>query len=88
MGLGKFNFQMQISFLTGLKAMGEIRALFAAEVSCSLNYVEFSSCPESTHCVWVQLLLRSETRYYGQGSIIADSRDDSSGLIVITSGQV
>jgi hypothetical protein len=35
-----------------------------------------------------QLLLRSETRHYAQGSIIADSRDDSRGLLVITSGQV
>jgi hypothetical protein len=36
----------------------------------------------------MQLLLRSETRYYSQGSIIADSREDAKGLIVITSGQV
>ena len=42
--------------------MGEIRALFAAEVSCTLTYFECSSYPESTHCVWVQLLLRSETQ--------------------------
>ena len=32
--------------------------------------------------------MRSDTHYYAQGSIIADSRDDSRGLIVITSGQV
>jgi hypothetical protein len=36
----------------------------------------------------MQLLLRSETRYYPQGSIIADSREDARGLLVITSGQV
>ena len=35
-----------------------------------------------------QLLLRSETRYYSQGTIIADSRDEARGLIVITYGQV
>ena len=29
-------FQMQITFLSGLKAMGEIRALFAAEVSLNM----------------------------------------------------
>jgi hypothetical protein len=36
----------------------------------------------------VQLLLRSKTRYYSRGSIIADSREQARGLIVITSGQV
>ncbi len=35
-----------------------------------------------------QLLLRSKTRYYSRGSIIADSREIAKGLIVITSGQV
>jgi hypothetical protein len=35
-----------------------------------------------------QLLLRSKTRYYSRGSIIADSREDASGLLVITAGQV
>ncbi len=39
-------------------------------------------------CFGVQLLLRSETRYYSQGTIIADSREEARGLIVITSGQV
>jgi hypothetical protein len=38
--------------------------------------------------VGVQLLLRSKTRYYSRGSIIADSREQARGLIVITSGQV
>jgi hypothetical protein len=37
---------------------------------------------------YIQLLLRSETRYYSQGTIIADSREEAKGLIVITSGQV
>ena len=35
-----------------------------------------------------QLILRSETRYFSKGSIIADSREEAKGLIVITSGQV
>jgi hypothetical protein len=35
-----------------------------------------------------QLLLRSETRYYSKGTIIADSREEAKGLMVITSGQV
>ncbi len=36
----------------------------------------------------MQLLLRSKTRYYSRGSIIADSKEKAKGLIVITSGQV
>ena len=40
------------------------------------------------HCLRIQLLLRSKTRYYSRGSIIADSREDAKGLFVITSGQV
>jgi hypothetical protein len=35
-----------------------------------------------------QLLLKSKTRYYSRGSIIADSREESNGLIVVTAGQV
>jgi hypothetical protein len=78
---------MQVSFLSGLKSIGEIRALFAAEVPCP-PLTGFDSCSEVTHRIPVQLLLRSETRYYSQGSIIADSREDARGLLVITSGQV
>jgi len=59
------NLFSKIMFLVGLKAMGEIRTLFAGE-----------------------LLLRSETRYYSKGTIIADSREEAKGLMVITSGQV
>jgi hypothetical protein len=40
------------------------------------------------HHALLQLLLKSETRYYSQGTIIADSREEAKGLIVITSGQV
>jgi hypothetical protein len=36
----------------------------------------------------LQLILRSETRYFSKGSIIADSREDAKCLMVITSGQV
>ncbi len=36
----------------------------------------------------MQLMLRSETRYFPKGTIIADSSEDSKGLMVITSGQV
>jgi hypothetical protein len=36
-------------FLSGLKAMGEIRALFAAEVSISIFEPDAS---ESAHCVF------------------------------------
>ncbi len=36
----------------------------------------------------LQLLLRSKTRYFSRGSIIADSRENARGLIVITAGQV
>jgi hypothetical protein len=35
-----------------------------------------------------QLLLRSKTRYYSRGSIIADSRENANALIVISAGQV
>ncbi len=35
-----------------------------------------------------QLVLQSETKYFCQGSIIADSREAATGLMVITSGHV
>ena len=35
-----------------------------------------------------QLIIRSETRYYAKGSIIADCREEAKGLMIITSGQV
>jgi hypothetical protein len=35
-----------------------------------------------------QLILRSSTKYFAKGSIIADSREMAKGLMVITSGQV
>jgi hypothetical protein len=36
----------------------------------------------------LQLVLQSETKYFSQGSIIADSREVATGLMVITSGHV
>ena len=35
-----------------------------------------------------QLLLKSETLYYSEGTLIADSQDPATGLMVITSGHV
>jgi hypothetical protein len=35
-----------------------------------------------------QLILVSTTRYYAEGSLIADSRELAEGLMVITSGKV
>ncbi len=55
----------------------------------SLNtLVQSLSGSADSDSVVLQLLLRSETRYYSQGTIIADSRDEARGLIVITYGQV
>ena len=36
----------------------------------------------------LQLVLRSETEYFAEGSIVADSREPAKGLMVITSGFV
>ena len=36
----------------------------------------------------LQLKIKSETKYYHEGSIIADSREPAPGLLVITSGFV
>ena len=44
--------------------------------------------PSNNCMLGTQLLLRSKTRYYSKGSIIADSREKAKGLIVITSGLV
>jgi hypothetical protein len=41
-----------------------------------------------TLAFFLQLILRSETRYYSRGSIIADSSDEATALMVITSGKV
>ena len=37
---------------------------------------------------WIQLILRGQTKYFAKGSIIADSREEAQGLMVITSGFV
>ena len=36
----------------------------------------------------VQLLLRSKTMYFAEGTILGGSNDKATGLMVITSGQV
>ena len=36
----------------------------------------------------LQLILRSETRYFAKGAVIAESHERANGLMVITSGQV
>ena len=36
----------------------------------------------------LQLLLRSVTMYFADGTIVGGSKDDAPGLMVITSGQV
>lgn len=36
----------------------------------------------------VQLTMKSKTKYFSQGSIIADSHQHANGLMVITSGYV
>jgi hypothetical protein len=45
-------------------------------VKCSLTVLYF------------QLILVSTTKYYAEGSLIADCRELASGLMVITSGKV
>jgi hypothetical protein len=36
----------------------------------------------------VQLIMKSSTRYFAKGSIIADSHEAAKGLMVVTSGQI
>ena len=80
----------QVSFLVGLDVIGEIRTHFASEVrhheifemrapklSFNMQYHAFR-----------QLIIRSETRYFSKGSIIAECREEAKGLMIITSGQV
>jgi hypothetical protein len=40
------------------------------------------------YCCFHQLLLKSKTKHFSQGSIIADSHEPAQGLMVITSGYV
>ena len=39
-------------------------------------------------CWCAQLIMRSETRYFARGSVIADRHEQAKGLMVVTSGQV
>ncbi len=38
--------------------------------------------------VHLQLIIKSTTKYFSAGSIVADSKDPANALMVITSGQV
>ncbi len=68
---------------------GNISIVFAFKPFCYKSNSVSSHLMMTDSAPWyIQLLLRSETRYYSQGTIIADSREEAKGLIVITSGQV
>ena len=62
---------------TGRCAVDETQKIVIEECKCSMkiNYA------------W-QLMLRSETKYFAKGSIIADSHDKAKALMVINSGLV
>ena len=62
--------------------------LRVSTVSDLMQYINNTRSVSYHGSVRVQLLLRSETRYFAKGSIIADSRGDANGLLVVTSGQV
>ncbi len=36
----------------------------------------------------MQLMMKSQTKYFSKGTIIADSREKAQGLMVVTSGSV
>ena len=46
------------------------------------------TCSYFRHSASRQLVLQSESRYFCKGSIIADSHEEATGLMVITAGQV
>ena len=52
-----------------------------------VSIVFFSVLP-SLQCCASQLILKSTTKYYSSGSIVADSHELAKGLLVITSGMV
>ncbi len=60
--------------------------MFAAEVKCSPSSKKRTE--ERTHFLRVhqKLILKSKTKYFSKGSIIADSREPAKGLMVISSG--
>ena len=59
---------------------------------CLVNSFEFTPFIIRVHAWFqpflLQLLLRSETKYFSKGSIIADSHDKAKALMVINSGMV
>jgi hypothetical protein len=80
--------------------MGDIRTMFAAEVRIIYPQVSLSVgirrawekfdplCAGACALFAFQLLLMGTTKHFPAGAIIADSRSDADGLMVITSGQV
>jgi hypothetical protein len=81
-------FVLQVPFLTGMRTISEIRTMFAAEVEISyLNQTLVFSADDKCF-LGRQLLLKSNTRHFAEGSIIGDSHETSNGLVVITSGFV
>ena len=71
-------------FLTGMSKIREKRTMFAAEVRSTILPLSITSNKSMS----LQLKIKSETKYYHEGSIIADSREPAPGLLVITSGFV
>ncbi len=79
----------QVPFLTGMTSVSEIRTMFAAEVRlarCKRRFLETYFITDSE--IILQLILKSKTMYFAEGSIIADSHEAAKGLMVITSGFV
>jgi hypothetical protein len=80
----------QITFLSKLKDIGEIRTLFSGEVRQECQ-PKISALPDMHLFIGYyngQLILKSELRYFCKGAIVADSREDATGLMVVTAGQV
>ena len=69
--------------------MGEIRIMFSAEVYILRFEKKISSAPNKPLDIFfAQLIMKSKIKYFSKGSIIADSHESSTGLMVITSGKV
>ena len=109
----------QITFLSRLRDIGEIRTLFSGEVNLVLyifrqgvpfrgnvsiisvyptwnrnkilsrfRRVSLTSLNHDVIVCFLQLILKSQLRYFCKGAIVADSREEATGLMVITAGQV
>ncbi len=64
--------------------------MFAAEVQSALlqPFLPLSHLADTQYFFLGQLILKSKTMYFAEGSIIADSHEAAKGLMVITSGFV